>query len=77
MGPRGAMHRPRGVAHGPQGVANGPLGPMASPLKVLLAPHNVPGTPTLRPKFSSLGGFWAPPTKTSYTTPYYYPKYEV
>ena len=38
----------------------------------------VQGT-TLRPKFSSLGGFWAllSPTKASYTTPHYYPKYEV
>ena len=30
----------------------------------------------LRPKFSSLV-FYAPPTKTSYTTPHYHPKYEI
>ena len=28
------------------------------------------------PKFSFLGGFLALPTKTSFTTPHYYPKYE-
>ena len=30
----------------------------------------------LRPKFSSLV-FYAPPTKTSYTTPHYHPKYVI
>ena len=30
----------------------------------------------LRPKCSSLV-FYAPPTKTSYTTPHYHPKYEM
>merc|ERR1712122_340646 len=40
------------------------------------APQN-PWGQILRPKFSSFGGFWAPPTKTSYTTPHYYPKYEI
>ena len=28
-------------------------------------------------RFSSLGDFEAPPTKTNYTTPHYYPKYEI
>ena len=32
---------------------------------------------TLRPKFSILGVFLALPTETSFTTPHYYPKYEV
>ena len=39
-----------------------------------------PGGPreqTLRQKCSILGGFLALPTKTSFTTPSYYPKYEV
>ena len=40
------------------------------------APRN-PWGQILRPKFSSFGGFQAPPTKTSYTTPHYYPKYEI
>ena len=40
------------------------------------APQN-PWGQILRPKFSSFGGFQAPPTKTSYTTPHYYPKYEI
>ena len=31
----------------------------------------------MRPKFSILGGFLAFPTETSFTTPHYYPKYEV
>ena len=31
----------------------------------------------MRPKFSILGVFLALPTKTSFTTPHYYPKYEV
>ena len=64
----GAMG-PRGAVHGPQGAA--------PPLKVLLAPHEVPGRQTLRPKLSSLGGFWAPTTKTSYNTPHHNPKFEV
>ena len=29
------------------------------------------------PSFVSLGGFQTPPTKMSYTTPHYYPKYEI
>ena len=37
----------------------------------------VPGGQTLRLKFSSSVGFKAPSTKTSYTTPHYYQKYEV
>ena len=36
-----------------------------------------PREQTLRPKFSILGGFLALPTETSFTTPHYYPKYEV
>ena len=40
------------------------------------APRN-PWGQILRPKFSSFGDFQAPPTKTSYTTPHYYPKYEI
>ena len=40
------------------------------------APRN-PWGQILRPKFSNFGGFQAPPTKTSYTTPHYYPKYEI
>ena len=31
----------------------------------------------LRRKFSILGGFLALPSETSFTTPHYYPKYEV
>ena len=40
-------------------------------LFVRAASLEVPGGQTLRPKCSSLGGFEAPPTKTSYTTPNY------
>ena len=40
------------------------------------APRN-PWGQILRPKFSSFGDFQAPPTKTSYTTLHYYPKFEV
>ena len=40
------------------------------------APQN-PWGQNLRPKFSSFGGFQALPTKTSNTTPHYYPKYEI
>ena len=31
----------------------------------------------MRPKLSILGGLLALPTETSFTTPHYYPKYEV
>ena len=30
-----------------------------------------------RPNFVSLGGFQAPPTKMSYTTPHHIPNYEI
>ena len=65
----------RGLPRSPCGL---PRGPIAGCLEVSCAglPRG-PREQTLRPKFSILGGFLALPTETSFTTPHYYPKYEV
>ena len=48
-----------------------------SPQGLMCGSPRGPREQTLRLKFSILGGFLALPTKTSFTKPHYYPKYEV
>ena len=46
-------------------------------LEIIETPARDPRKQTLRPNLSILGVFLALPTETSFTTPHYYPKYEV
>ena len=66
----GATRISRSHGAAPRGQCAAPPGPRCD------TPRGPRGK-TLRPKLSSLGGFQAPPTKTSYTTPHYFTRYEV
>ena len=61
------VRRHRTSRGGARTLSDTPIGPMAPPLEVR-------GGTNFETK---IDGFWAPPTKMSYTIPHYYPKYEV
>ena len=54
-----------------------PQGPCGLPRGLMCGSPRGPREQTLRPKFSNSDVFLALPTETSFTTPHYYPKYEV
>ena len=65
----GIAHFGRGVYKPPK-LGNSGLGTMCIVIRG-------PWVQNPEPKLSSSGGLQTPPTKTSNTTPHYYPKYEI